>query len=231
MKNNLKLTVAMSILLVVGLVVGITVEHFWKEKPEPAADATPIAEEGCVGGKLLVCREDQDRDGFLPGETEVTVQACPCPGGFVLITNPVHSGVDCDDLHADSYPGAAEICDGADNNCDGMVDEGLKKTFYPDEDHDGFGSNTETGSQSCFKPTGHYVANNTDCDDADKTIYLGAVELCDDKDNDCDGQGDEKVKMAPVRRWNDVGGGYWEIVNAPCPIPQRLIDIRFKPGN
>ncbi|HEV8701600.1 MAG TPA: putative metal-binding motif-containing protein [Candidatus Polarisedimenticolia bacterium] len=44
------------------------------------------------------------------------------------------SCTDCDDVRADVHPGAAEVCDGADNDCDGLVDEGAAGT---DPDGDG----------------------------------------------------------------------------------------------
>ena len=46
---------------------------------------------------------------------------------------------DCDDLSAETYPDAEEICDEKDNNCDSIVDEDVLLTFYVDSDGDGFG--------------------------------------------------------------------------------------------
>ena len=64
---------------------------------------------------------DSDGDGF--GNEEITLEACSATDGFVS------NGGDCDDTDADSYPGATEICDGADNNCDGDIDEGIGDIF------------------------------------------------------------------------------------------------------
>src|SRR5262245_7343303 len=47
---------------------------------------------------------------------------------------------DCDDSNEGISPGAEEICDGVDNNCDGSVDEGVTDLFYADTDGDGFGA-------------------------------------------------------------------------------------------
>ena len=60
--------------------------------------------------------QDSDGDGF-GGST--TIQSCEQPSGYVA------QGGDCDDSDATINPNAVEVCDGIDNNCDGVVDEGL----------------------------------------------------------------------------------------------------------
>ena len=40
-------------------------------------------------------------------------------------------GWDCDDTHAETYPDAPEVCDGMDNDCDALVDEGVRSPFVP----------------------------------------------------------------------------------------------------
>jgi len=77
--------------------------------------------------------------------------------------------VDCDDVDPGTHPEAGELCDGSDNDCDGLTDEGY------DEDGDGW--------TLCDEPA--------DCNDSDPSVYPGAVEECDDIDTDCDGEDDE----------------------------------------
>jgi hypothetical protein len=96
--------------------------------------------------------------------------------------------VDCNDLDDQVHPDAIEICDGVDNNCDGEVDEGVLDPWYADLDGDGFGD-PESVTLACERPD-EYVPNDDDCNDTDASTYVGAEEVCDGVDNDCDGQVD-----------------------------------------
>jgi hypothetical protein len=80
------------------------------------------------------------------------------------------SSEDCDDNNASTWPGAPEICDGVDNDCDEVV---------PDDEVD---------------EDGDLFLACADCDDGDVESYPGAPEQCDGEDNDCDGvvPGDEE---------------------------------------
>lgn len=126
---------------------------------------------------------DADGDGF--GDEAGAVERCEIPAGFIA------KGGDCADDNKAAYPGAAESCDGADNNCDGKSDDedpnlllDGTETFYRDVDGDGFGDNKQWKA-ACVKPAG-YVAANTDCDDTKAAVHPGATEVCDFIDNDCD---------------------------------------------
>ena len=91
---------------------------------------------------------------------------------------------DCDDSNAAVNPGAAEVCDGLDNDCDTMPDDGVQLVFFHDEDGDTFGDPTLAVNR-CEASEG-LVADNTDCDDAQAAVNPGAQEVCDSLDNDCD---------------------------------------------
>jgi len=106
---------------------------------------------------------DADGDGY--GDAAQYVDQCDQPADYVANDD------DCDDGCATCHPGAAEVCDGVDNDCDGQIDEG-GVCDQPDSDGDG-------------------DPDDTDCDDSDGSIHHAATEVCDGVDNDCDGQIDE----------------------------------------
>lgn len=125
---------------------------------------------------------DADGDGY--GDPNSLFKACTQPSGFVS------NNSDCNDNNANIHPGAIEVCNVVDDNCNGQIDEGVtKNTYYRDADGDGYG-NPNNSIQACTQPSG-YVTNNQDCNDGDSSIHPGVPEVCDDsKDNDCDGQVD-----------------------------------------
>ena len=75
---------------------------------------------------------DGDGDGY--GSADLSIEACSSPEGFVSV------GTDCDDASEVVFPGAEEICDDMDNDCNAEIDEGLSMEFFLDEDEDGFGN-------------------------------------------------------------------------------------------
>jgi hypothetical protein len=123
---------------------------------------------------------DTDGDGF--GNELVFQDACSPPEGFVA------SSTDCDDSNAAIYPGATEICDGLDNDCDGAIDDGITvPTFYRDADGDGLGDPGFT-VQACSAPLG-YVASGSDCDDTNPSIGTSPDLNQYFRDSDGDGYG------------------------------------------
>ena len=127
-----------------------------------------------------------DGDSDLFGDAGTSVAACDQPDGYVA------DATDCDDSNALANPTETEVCDGFDDDCDGVADgedSADASTWYADTDGDGYGD-AAVEVIACEAPTG-YVADATDCDDEDDGANPGAAEVCDGVDDDCDGDVDE----------------------------------------
>ncbi|MCB9795071.1 MAG: hypothetical protein H6741_20410 [Alphaproteobacteria bacterium] len=137
-----------------------------------------------VGLALLGCRNDTDKvvdsQITLPGETDTPADADG--DGYA-------ADVDCDDDSNAIYPGAEELCNGVDDDCDGTVDQGAGDagTWYVDGDGDGYGD-AERAVEACEAPPG-YIDQAGDCDDSSNRFYPGAPEedCADPADYNCDG--------------------------------------------
>lgn len=110
-------------------------------------------------------------DGDADGDGYISAACC----NLDAAQGGLHCGNDCDDTRADVHPGATEICDGVDNNCDGQVDEGVRVTAYFDADGDGAGS-AACARQVCTGWPG-FVSGHGDCNDGDP-LALPAGQQC-----------------------------------------------------
>ena len=157
---------------------------------------------------------DSDGDGF--GNENISTQACSAPNGYTI------NATDCDDTTADSYPGAEEICDNKDNDCNAEIDDGIGQMFYVDADGDGFGDENNQ-SEACDLRLG-LSAVSGDCDDTNILISPSAVEICDEIDNDCNEQIDEGVSDTFYIDEDEDDFGNPDITMEGCSLPEGYVE-------
>nr|AYM52281.1 hypothetical protein [Stigmatella aurantiaca Sg a15] len=176
--------------------------------PVARQEGTSLVEDGRIQDlSLSLEARDKDQDGFVDEKDH---------------------GSDCQDQDPAIYPGAPDLCDGKDNDCDGQTEEVLlgrpctvdggcpggtwacepgKPVFcnvppptfwYRDMDNDTFGSRDAGAEPFCTPPDSGYADNNTDCDDSDDQQFPGALEICNREDDNCDGTSDELLGVGAL---------------------------------
>ena len=127
------------------------------------------------------------------------------------------SGSDCDDADPSTHPYAIEICDGQDNDCDGIVDEGVNTQTDPNNCGacgvvcpNGSGCINGICAPCTDNDQDGYTTCDGDCDDSNLNVNPGTVDICDGVDNNCDGIIDEGLA------YDVMNCGACEVV---CPAP------------
>jgi MYXO-CTERM domain-containing protein len=149
----------------------------WNQAPSPQADLVehPVSLSSTVARKAPITlnsstfgkKKTAPQTMFLIDTTQTEVTLCADDDDVQGYKDEGYdeAGDDCDDSDVNTYPGAAELCDGKDNDCDGVI---------PDNELDLDGD----GVMECAG----------DCDDNDASSYPGAEEICEDGiDQDCNG--------------------------------------------
>jgi hypothetical protein len=146
---------------------------------------------GCTGTKYF---PDYDLDGVGSADGDYRM-ACSPPPNFATV------GGDCDNYDPNVHPGAKELCNAHDDNCDGRIDEDLPITKYcEDKDGDGHGVTSSKTTMGCGPSKGVGLCDE-DCDDADATAYPTAQEMCNFRDDNCNQRVDENARKTCGEGW------------------------------
>jgi hypothetical protein len=141
----------------------------------------------------------------------------------VRCCNGASCGTDCNDAVAGANPTGTEVCNGIDDNCDGMIDEGVRSMGFVDLDGDGRGGTTPMmgcGNQTGFSLYGDDCNDNPEANGRLQSPLL--AEICDLIDNDCDGVPDPADSaMAAVWYLDADGDGFGDRTRTTlsCAVP------------
>ncbi|MEZ4339322.1 MAG: MopE-related protein [Sandaracinaceae bacterium] len=179
------------------------------------------------GGNREVCDEanvDEDCDPSTYGLVDEDGDGHPS----ARCCNGDTCGDDCDDTRPAVAPGGTEVCNGLDDDCDGMVDEEVSRPGFEDRDFDGYGDDEHPLDAICPGVLGASELGG-DCNDAEPNVHPDAPELCDGVDNDCDPETPDST--VEVRWYRDAdrdnfGSADSGVVDSCAPQPgHTLLDL------
>jgi len=181
-------------------------------------------------GLTVACYEDSDNDGYAASGAMLS-NRCPqssrpevggCPTG-TTDREPTGANVDCNDGNSSVRPGTPEVCvegSAVDDDCDGMVDEGVAVLCYTDGDNDTYPADSSATSRCaddgrpavgrCPSGTTNTVPSDstTDCDDSTFAINPAATERCETtEDDNCSGEANEDCECTPPASRSCAEGG------------------------
>lgn len=191
----------------------VAADHSSSQTGDIAASAIFPLVWGCDGTTLY-----EDIDGDTYGNDE-GAQSIGCGEREGWATN----GDDCNDLWVSIHPGAKEVANNKDDDCNGEVDDGVViGTWYEDADGDGYGEyGTDVDAEAA--PEG-YVGNNDDCNDSDPNISPEGVEVCDGIDNNCNQELDDGDGVYVVCGVG-ICGRRWEVCDTECRPGTPMVEV------
>jgi hypothetical protein len=176
-----------------------------------------IDELGATGAQAWYA--DTDGDGY--GNEKAAIDRCVRPNNYTSV------GEDCDDTDTDVNPSVEEVCNLIDDDCDGDIDlDAVDATaWHADIDEDGYGD-PDTALRQCTVPA-DLITDATDCDDALDSVHPGGQEICDNLDNNCDGDIDEGFAGGASTYYEDFDGdGFGDELSTidRCNVPTGYAD-------
>ncbi|MBK9320195.1 MAG: putative metal-binding motif-containing protein [Bacteroidetes bacterium] len=159
--------------------------------------------------------QDLDFDDY--GNPAVSILSC-LP--IQLLPGYTTDSTDCNDNSFSVNPGYTEFCDYIDNDCDGLVDEGVFFTVWPDADQDEYGDSQSPSFITCSPMQAAFGAlNNLDCDDSNGDVNPSAAEVCANSiDDDCDGLTDEGCTGGTTFNITAIFEGYYDGISGMQPV-------------
>jgi hypothetical protein len=158
---------------------------------------------------------DADLDGY-GAQSDLGIESS------TVVPGRITRAGDCDDGRGAIHPGAADFCDGVDDDCDARLDEGATPiAFFADVDGDGWGGTDLASIVIACAPPASAAARLGDCADDDDAVHPGALEVCDAVDQDCDVRVDESSMISWYVDLDGDGAGAGEGVASCTPISGR----------